>query len=59
LTGFGASAHLVLKMVGYAYPAARVAVFARSEAASADLPWIWGLPGPATRTRLRPGPWMR
>jgi len=31
LTGFGASAHLVLKMVRHRYPATRVYVFARSE----------------------------
>ena len=31
LTGFGASAHLVLKMVRYIYPAAKVFVFARNE----------------------------
>ena len=31
LTGFGASGHLVLKMVRYRYPQAEVAVFARSE----------------------------
>ncbi|MFH1312481.1 MAG: zinc-dependent alcohol dehydrogenase family protein [Candidatus Eisenbacteria bacterium] len=31
LTGFGASAHLVLKMVRYKYPDSRVFVFARSE----------------------------
>lgn len=31
LTGFGASAHLVLKMVRYQYPLTRVFVFARSE----------------------------
>jgi propanol-preferring alcohol dehydrogenase len=31
LTGFGASAHLVLKMVQHRYPATRVYVFARSE----------------------------
>ena len=31
LTGFGASAHLVLKMVRYMYPAAKVFVFARNE----------------------------
>ena len=31
LTGFGASAHLVLKMVRYRYPKASVFVFARSE----------------------------
>lgn len=30
LTGFGASAHLVLKMVGHRYPRTRVYVFARS-----------------------------
>ena len=30
LTGFGASAHLVLKLVEYQYPASRVYVFARS-----------------------------
>lgn len=32
LTGFGASAHLVLKMVRFQYPQVRVYVFARSEA---------------------------
>lgn len=32
LTGFGASAHLVLKMAGYLYPRSPVLVFARSEA---------------------------
>ncbi len=31
LTGFGASAHLVLKMVRYRYPASRVFVFARNK----------------------------
>lgn len=31
LTGFGASAHLVLKMVRYQYPVTKVFVFARSE----------------------------
>jgi alcohol dehydrogenase, propanol-preferring len=31
LTGFGASAHLVLKMIRYCYPRTRVFVFARSE----------------------------
>jgi propanol-preferring alcohol dehydrogenase len=31
LTGFGASAHLVLKMARYLYPASRVFVFARNE----------------------------
>lgn len=31
LTGFGASAHLVLKMVQYLYPGVEVMVFARSE----------------------------
>jgi propanol-preferring alcohol dehydrogenase len=32
LTGFGASAHLVLKMVQYRYPASRVFVFSRTAA---------------------------
>jgi propanol-preferring alcohol dehydrogenase len=32
LTGFGASAHLVLKMIGHRYPNTEVFVFARSEA---------------------------
>ena len=32
LTGFGASAHLVLKMVRYRYPHSRTFVFARAEA---------------------------
>ncbi len=31
LTGFGASAHLVLKLVKHRFPAVRVSVFARSE----------------------------
>lgn len=31
LTGFGASAHLVVKMVGHKYPDAKIFVFARSE----------------------------
>jgi propanol-preferring alcohol dehydrogenase len=31
LTGFGASAHLVLKMAGHKYPQSKVFVFARSE----------------------------
>jgi propanol-preferring alcohol dehydrogenase len=31
LTGFGASAHLVLKMVGHKYPRSKVFVFARNE----------------------------
>jgi propanol-preferring alcohol dehydrogenase len=31
LTGFGASAHLVLKMVGHRYPSCEVYVFARNE----------------------------
>lgn len=31
LTGFGASAHLVLKMIRYRFPNAKVSVFARSE----------------------------
>jgi propanol-preferring alcohol dehydrogenase len=32
LTGFGASAHLVLKMVQYRYPKSKVSVFSRTEA---------------------------
>ena len=32
LTGFGASGHLVLKMASYLYPAAKILVFARSNA---------------------------
>jgi alcohol dehydrogenase, propanol-preferring len=31
LTGFGASAHIVLKMVKYKYPSSKIYVFARSE----------------------------
>lgn len=31
LTGFGASAHLVLKMIKYKYPGSKIFVFARSE----------------------------
>ncbi|MDN3515417.1 MAG: zinc-dependent alcohol dehydrogenase family protein [Candidatus Brocadia sp.] len=31
LTGFGASAHLVMQMAGYSYPNSKVFVFARSE----------------------------
>lgn len=44
LTGFGASAHLVLKMVTHRYPNARVFVFARSEkerAFSKELGAVW------------------
>lgn len=44
LTGFGASAHLVLKMVRYKYPYARVYVFARSETErrfARDLGAVW------------------
>ena len=44
LTGFGASAHLVLKMVRHRYPKARVFVFARSEkerAFSKELGGVW------------------
>jgi propanol-preferring alcohol dehydrogenase len=44
LTGFGASAHLVLKMVRHRYPNARVFVFARSEkerAFAAELGAVW------------------
>jgi propanol-preferring alcohol dehydrogenase len=44
LTGFGASAHLVLKMVGHSYPSSRVYVFARSEkerAFARELGAVW------------------
>jgi propanol-preferring alcohol dehydrogenase len=44
LTGFGASAHLVLKMVSHRYPAAKVFVFARSEKEQAfakELGAVW------------------
>ncbi len=44
LTGFGASAHLVLKMVRFRYPDANVFVFARSEGERAfarDLGAVW------------------
>jgi len=44
LTGFGASAHLVLKMVRHRYPSSRVFVFARSEkerAFSKELGAVW------------------
>lgn len=44
LTGFGASAHLVLKMVRHRYPASEVFVFARSEkerAFALDLGAAW------------------
>ncbi len=44
LTGFGASAHLVLKMVRYQYPNAKVFVFARSETERAfarELGAVW------------------
>jgi alcohol dehydrogenase, propanol-preferring len=44
LTGFGASAHLVLKMVRHRFPATEVFVFARSEqerAFAADLGAVW------------------
>lgn len=44
LTGFGASAHLVLKMVAHRYPNARVFVFARSEnerAFSREIGAVW------------------
>jgi propanol-preferring alcohol dehydrogenase len=44
LTGFGASAHLVLKMVRHRYPNAKVFVFARSEkerAFSKELGAVW------------------
>ena len=44
LTGFGASAHLVLKMVRHKYPNSRVSVFARSEKEQAfarELGAVW------------------
>ena len=44
LTGFGASAHLVLKMVRHKYPNARVSVFARSreeQAFARELGAVW------------------
>ena len=44
LTGFGASAHLVLKMVGHRFPASRVYVFARSpgeRAFARELGAVW------------------
>lgn len=44
LTGFGASGHLVLKMVAHAYPNSRVFVFARSESERAfarELGAVW------------------
>lgn len=44
LSGFGASAHLVLKMVRYRYPDAKVFVFARSEkerAFATELGAVW------------------
>ncbi|MBF0530171.1 MAG: zinc-dependent alcohol dehydrogenase family protein [Deltaproteobacteria bacterium] len=44
LTGFGASAHLVLKMVQHRYPRSQVFVFARSEAERAfarELGAVW------------------
>lgn len=47
LTGFGASAHLVLKMVRHRYPATRVYVFARSEPEQAfarELGAVWAGP---------------
>jgi propanol-preferring alcohol dehydrogenase len=44
LTGFGASGHLVLKMVGHRYPRARAYVFARSptqQAFARELGAVW------------------
>ena len=44
LTGFGASAHLVLKMVGHKYPQCRVFVFARNpkeQAFAKELGAVW------------------
>lgn len=56
LTGFGASAHLVLKMVRHKYPASRVHVFARSEKErefALDLGAVWaGDTGDASPEKL-------
>lgn len=56
LTGFGASAHLVLKMVRHRYPNTRVYVFARSEgerAFSRELGAVWaGDPAEESPERL-------
>lgn len=44
LTGFGASAHLVLKMVRYSYPQTKIFVFARSKSEqrfALDLGAVW------------------
>lgn len=57
LTGFGASAHLVLKMVRYLYPASRVYVFSRTEGErrfAKELGAIWsGESGEASPEKLR------
>jgi propanol-preferring alcohol dehydrogenase len=57
LTGFGASAHLVLKMVGQRYPDSKVFVFARSEkerAFAMELGAVWaGDTGQEAKERLR------
>ena len=66
LTGFGASAHLVLKMVRHRFPHSRVFVFSRTEAERAfarELGAAWAgdttIPRPsrctASSTRRRPG----
>ena len=52
LTGFGASAHLVLMMARHRYPNSPVFVFARSRR-SAPLRASWAQPGPATPPRRR------
>ena len=54
LTGFGASAHLVLKMVRHRYPNTRVFVFARDAQRSGSSPGSWARPGPGTSTTTPP-----
>jgi alcohol dehydrogenase, propanol-preferring len=56
LTGFGASAHLVLKMAGYQYPKSKCFVFARSEkerSFARELGAVWaGDPGKESPEKL-------
>jgi propanol-preferring alcohol dehydrogenase len=56
LTGFGASAHLVLKMAGHQYPESKIFVFARSEkerAFALELGAVWaGDPGEESPEKL-------
>lgn len=52
LTGFGASAHIVLKMATHVYPGSRVFVFARS-LGNGDLLWSLELIGRGTPETLR------